>query len=162
MLLSMERLDGALLIKLDREVCDPLEGKIEGFAIAGEDRRFHPADTAYKETGKDDQNSPQYDRKQLVLTRPMVLQPIHYRYGWGRNPLANLQVVGNKDLPFATQKSDNWRMEEVPAAVLKADVSLPLSRQDSNRIIEALREQDRNRRLAEARRLIESAAQSTK
>jgi len=156
MLLSMEPVDGALLLTLDREVGDPLEGTIEGFAIAGDDRRFHPADVKYLEAGRDDQNRPKYDRKQLVLTSAMVPKPIHYRYAWGRNPLANLQAIGNKDLPFATQKSDDWRMEEVPAGILKADVSLPLSRQDSNRVVEALREQDRSRRLTEARRLIES------
>ncbi len=161
-LLSMERLDGALLLKLDREVGDPLEGRIDGFAIAGDDRRFHPSEVDYMETGKDDQNRPQYDRKQLILTSSMVPHPIHYRYAWGRNPLANLQAVGNKDLPFATQKSDDWRMEEVPAGVHKADVSLPLSRQDSQRIIEALREQDRMRRLTEARRVIDSYAQPEK
>jgi sialate O-acetylesterase len=59
----------------------------------------------------------------------------------------------------ATQKSDDWRMEHVPFGILKADVSLPLSRQDSQRITEALREQDRMRRLAEARRFIDSSTQ---
>lgn len=162
MLLTMERIDGALLLKLDREVGDPLEGKIEGFAISGDDRRFHPADVKYLETGKDDQNNPKVDRRQLVLTSAMVPNPTHYRYAWGRNPLANLQVIGNKDLPFATQKSDDWRMEHVPAGVLKEDVRLPLSRPDSNRITEALREQDRLRRLAEARQVIESLERSAK
>lgn len=162
MLLNMERVDGALLLKLDREVGDPLEGKIEGFAISGDDRRFHPADVKYLETGKDDQNNPKVDRRQLVLTSAMVPNPIHYRYAWGRNPLANLQVIGNKDLPFATQKSDDWRMEHVPAGVLKEDVRLPLSRPDSNRITEALREQDRLRRLAEARQVIETLERSAK
>jgi sialate O-acetylesterase len=162
MMLSMEQRDGGLLLKLDREVGDPLEGIIEGFSIAGEDRRFHPADAKYWETGKDDQNNPKLDRKQLILTSAMVPNPIHYRYAWGRNPLANLQVIGNKDLPFATQKSDDWRMEQVPAGVLEEDVRLPLSRQDSNRITEALREQDRLRRLAEARRVIESLERPTK
>ena len=40
------------------------------------------------------------------------------RYAWGRNPLANLQVTGNKDLPFATQRSDDWKMEQVPLVSL--------------------------------------------
>lgn len=159
-LMTMERTDGALLLTLDREVGDPEEGRIEGFAIAGEDRRFHPADVRYEETGKDAQNRPQYSRRQLVLTSLMVPQPVHYRYAWGRNPLANLQAIGNKDLPFATQKSDDWTMEEVPRGVLKEGVRLPLSGQDSQLILAALREQDRMRRLAEARRAIESAEQT--
>lgn len=110
MLIGMEKHDGALLLRIDAEVGDPEEGAIQGFAIAGEDRRFQPADVAYAENGKDDRGRIQYDRKQLVLTIPMVSEPIHFRYGWGRDPLANLQAVGNKDLPFATQRSDDWKM----------------------------------------------------
>lgn len=160
MLIGLEQVAGALILKLDQEVGDPEEGRIEGFAIAGEDRRFHPADVNYRETGTDAEGRPQFDRRQLLLTSPMVPQPIHYRYAWGRNPLANLQAVGNKDLPFATQKSDNWRMEEVPLGVLEGTPALPLSSHDSNRILEALREQDKARRIHEARSVLESAGES--
>ncbi len=116
MLLGMERTDRALVLKLDTEVSDPADGDIQGFAIAGEDRKFHPAEVAYAEKGKADNGRIQYDRKQLVLTSPMVPEPVHFRYAWGRNPLANLQAIGNNDLPFATQRSDTWRMEESPWA----------------------------------------------
>ena len=156
MLVSFEKREGSLLLVLDREVGDPLEAKIEGFAIAGTDRVFHPADVAYLETGKDDQNRPKFDRKQLVLSSPLVANPIHFRFAWGRNPLANLQALGNKDLPFATQKSDNWRMEEVPAGILEDSASVPPSRQDNARILEALRQQDRSRRTFEAQQWLES------
>ena len=146
---------GAVL-KLDTDVSDPEDGAIQGFAIAGEDRKFHPADVAYAEKGKDDRGRMQYDRKQLVLTSPMVPEPIHFRYAWGRNPLANLQATGNKDLPFATQRSDDWKMEEVPLGVLGDEVTLPISRGDRNKIIQALREQDKERRLKEAEQVIEA------
>ena len=156
MLLDMEKRDGALLLKIDAEVGDPEDGAIQGFAIAGEDRRFHPADVAYAEKGKDNRSQIQYDRKQLVLTSPMVPAPIHFRYGWGRNPLANLQATGNKDLPFATQRTDDWKMEEVPLGVLGGEATLPLSGVDRNKIIQALREQDRERRLKEAEQIIKA------
>ena len=160
MLAGMEQVEGGLLLKMDSEVGDPEEGRIEGFAIAGEDRRFHPADVRYRETGVDAEGRPQIDRKQLLLSSPMVPNPIHFRYGWGRNPLANLQAIGNKDLPFATQKSDNWRMEEVPLGVLEGSPDLPLSRENGDRIIRALREQDKARRIKEAQMLLESAGES--
>ncbi|MCA9178997.1 MAG: hypothetical protein KDB14_31250 [Planctomycetales bacterium] len=159
MLTSMEASEGALRLTLDTEVGDPEDGAIQGFAIAGEDRRFQPADVAYAEKGKDNRGRIQYDRKQLVLTSPLVPQPIHFRYAWGRNPLANLQAMGNKDLPFATQRSDDWRMEEAPLGVLGETVTLPISRADRNKIVEALRQQDRERRLAEARQLLEPAGE---
>lgn len=156
MLVSMVRGDGCLVLTLDTDVSDPEDGTIAGFAIAGEDRKFHPADVAYAETGRNDRGQIQYDRKQLVLVSPMVSEPAHFRYAWGRNPLGNLQATGNKDLPFATQRSDDWRMEEVPLGVLGDDVTLPASRGDQNKILQALREQDRQRRLNEARQIIEA------
>jgi sialate O-acetylesterase len=156
MLESMEPRDGRLVLKLDTEVSDPQDGVIQGFAIAGEDRRFHPADASYAEKGKDSRGRIQYDRKQLVLTSLMVPDPIHFRYAWGRNPLANLQATGNKDLPFATQRSDDWKLEEVPLGVLGDKVALPISRGDRGKIIQALREQDSLRRLKEAKLVIEA------
>ena len=156
MLVSMEKGDGTLLLKLDTDVSDPQDGVIEGFAIAGEDRKFHPANVAYAEKGKDNRGRIQYDYKQLILTSPMVPTPTQFRYAWGRNPLANLQATGNKDLPFATQRSDDWMMEEVPLGVFGEEVSLPLSGGDRNKIIQALRRQDTERRLKEAEKVIQT------
>jgi sialate O-acetylesterase len=159
MLVDMQVREGSILLTLDTEVGDPQDGAIEGFSIAGDDRRFHPADVSYAEKGKDDRGQVQYDRRQLVLTSIMVPNPVHFRYAWGRNPLANLQAMGNKDLPFATQRSDDWIMEEVPLGVLGEDAAFPLSRGDSAKLIQSLREQDRQRRLKEAQRIIESNGQ---
>lgn len=156
MLVSTQRLENALLLQLDTEVGDPEEGDIMGFAIASDDRKFHPAQAAYAERGKDDRGQIQYDRSQLVLTSPMVPQPSQFRYAWGRNPLANLQATGHKDLPFATQRSDDWLMETVPLGVLGDNPPQPAARADSNTIIRALREQDKQRRLKEAQLVIEA------
>jgi sialate O-acetylesterase len=160
MVLQMESRSGSLLLRLDTDVSDPEDGAIEGFAIAGDDRRFHPANVAYAEKGKDSRGRMQYDRKQLVLSSPMVAAPTQYRYAWGRNPLANLQATGNKDLPFATQRSDDWKMEQVPHGVLGNEATLPISRRDRNKIIQALRDQDEARRLKEAEQVIESIGET--
>jgi sialate O-acetylesterase len=156
MLLGLERRDDCLLLQFDTDVGDPEDGAIEGFAIAADDRKFHPADVAYLEKGKDSRGQMQYDHKQLVLTSPMVPRPTHFRYGWGRNPLANLQAVGHKDIPFATQRSDDWRMEEVPLGVLGENVTLPLSGGDANKILQALRTQDIARRVQAAKHFLET------
>ena len=156
----MEVCEGSLLLTLDCEVGDPEDGQIQGFAIAGDDRQFHPALVAYAEKGSDDRGRMQYDRQRLILTSSMVAQPTHFRFAWGRNPLANLQATGNKDLPFATQRSDEWRMEEVPLDVVGDEsgqpLALPISRRDRNEILQALRQQDQQRRLTEARQVIET------
>ena len=159
MLVGQKRVDGALELTFDMEVGDPQDGAIEGFAIAGKDRRFHPADVAYAEKGKDNRGRIQYDRKRLLIASEMVADPIHFRYGWGRNPLANLQAAGHKDLPLATQRSDNWRAEEVPLGILGDKVELPISRRDSNKLRNALRQQDKDRRIMEARRTLSESGE---
>ncbi|MFY9341709.1 MAG: hypothetical protein WAT39_04425 [Planctomycetota bacterium] len=152
MLTGMEVRDGALVLQLDTPVSDPEDGAISGFAIAGDDRRFQPADVSYLEIGKDDRGQPRVDQKQLVLKSPLVPAPQHFRYAWGRNPLANLQATGNKDLPFATQRSDDWDIGDVPLGVLGDDRNRKgaLTGAQLNRVRQALRQEDVRRRVAEA------------
>lgn len=144
-------------LTFDTQVGDPEEGEIHGFAIAGKDRKFHPAKAMYAVKGQDDRGRTQYDKRQLILTSPMVPEPTEFRYAWGRNPLANLQAIGNLDLPFATQRSDDWPLESVPSSVLSDDTELPISRGDRGKIIQALREQDKLRRIEEAKTILQSA-----
>jgi hypothetical protein len=68
------------------------------------------------------------------------------------------EAVGNKDFPLATQKSDDWIMEEVPPGVLATNVGRPLSGPDRQRVLDALRAQDRDRHIHEAWRTIEELA----
>jgi sialate O-acetylesterase len=152
LLLGMEARDDALVLRLDMEVGDPEDGAITGFAIAGEDRCFQPADVSYVERGKDDQGRPRWDRTQLVLRSPLVPAPQHFRYAFGRNPLANLQATGNKDLPFAAQRSDDFGIGEVPLGVLGdgVDGKGALTPAQQNRVRAALRQQDMRRKVAEA------------
>ena len=62
--------------------------------------------------GVDDRNRPKYKRNMLVLSSPFVAEPQHYRYAWARNPEANL--VNRFGIPLATQRSDDWILEETP------------------------------------------------
>ena len=156
-LVSMAAKDGALFLELDAEVMDPEDGAIEGFAIAGEDRRFQPADVEYVQSGEDNRGRPRFDRRRLVLTSPLVAEPIHFRYAWGRNPMGNLQVTGNKDLPFATQRSDDWDMGTVPLGVLDSKIDGAMTRKQKNQVLKALRAEDERRRTAEAAALLDAA-----
>ncbi|MBL8724595.1 MAG: hypothetical protein JNK49_11140 [Planctomycetes bacterium] len=156
--LGMRAQDGALVLHFDTEIGDPVGGAIRGFAIAGDDRHFHPAEAVHLEVGKDERGRPRTDRKQLVLTSPMVRAPIHFRYGFGRNPLANLQALGNKDLPFPTQRSDDWALGEVPLGALDAAVDGrgALTREQTRRLQQALRQDDVRRRVEAARALLQA------
>jgi len=96
---------------------DESDGKMLGFAIAGEDRRFYPADIQrYTDGSVDNRNRPKYQRDMLVLSSPFVTKPAHYRYAWARNPMANL--VNSRGVPLATQRSDDWLPEETPIKFL--------------------------------------------
>lgn len=125
-------------------------GPILGFAVAGEDRKFHPATAEHLVTGKDDRGRDQKDKTVLVLSSPMVPAPIHYRYAWGRSPLGNLQAASNSDIPFATQRSDSWSLENVPLGVHEEEVTVKLNRQQQQKLKTALQAQDIERILAEA------------
>lgn len=150
---------GSILLAFDVQVGDQQRGEMVGFAIAGKDRRFYPAKAEYPEAGRDARNRPRYDKQTVKLTSEMVPDPVAYRYAWGRNPLANVQAEGNKDLPLATQRSDDWPVRTVPLGVLAEDAALPLSRPEINTLRQALRGLDRQRRLTEAQRLIQTLGQ---
>ena len=152
---GMETGGGRIILEFDGEVGDPEDGAIEGFAISGKDGRFQPASASHLEEGKDDRGRPKFNRKKLALSSPLVPEPVHYRYAWGRNPLANVQLLGNKDIPLATQRSDSWSMHEIPFGVLGEEMPDPKSRPQQARIRQALRLDDMRRRLAEAEALLE-------
>lgn len=113
-LVEMKAVDGALHLKFNNQVNNVDDGSyMKGFAIAGEDASFQMAKAEHLMTGKDDRNRPQYDRSVVVLTSPLVPKPIHFRYAWARNPMANVQLPGNTDVPLATLRSDDWDLEDL-------------------------------------------------
>jgi len=114
MIKEMKVEDGRIVLYLDTWLRDLDDAGIQGFAIAGADRRFQPADANWLVKGMDRHNRPQYDRRTVVLTSKHIAKPIHFRYAWGRNPMANLVRADHTTVPFATQRSDNWPQEQVP------------------------------------------------
>ncbi len=71
----------------------------KGFAVAGEDRRFHWARA-------------RMDGDQIVVFSPSVPRPVAVRYGWETNPPCN--VYGRSGLPLAPFRSDSWPPENKP------------------------------------------------
>jgi sialate O-acetylesterase len=107
--------DGKMQLTLSTSVKtrDDSDGKLLGFAVAGADRRFYPAEIDYFTDGtRDNRNRLQYKRNMLVLSSPLVPEPKHYRYAWARNPMGN--IVNGRGIPLATQRSDDWVLEETP------------------------------------------------
>ena len=71
--------------------------------------------------------------------------------------MGNLQTTDHNDLPFATQRSDDWKMEEVPAAFVGSldGQAMENKRRFRGQVQKALRLDDTKRRLDEARAFIE-------
>lgn len=114
---KVEVVEGTIRLGMSGEIRtrDDSDGRMVGFAIAGEDRRFYPAVIDYYSDGSvDNRNRPKYQKNVLVLSSPHIAKPVHYRYAWARNPMANL--VSARQIPLATQRSDQWLMEETPMA----------------------------------------------
>ena len=70
-------------------------GKIKGFAIAGEDRKFYWADV-------------EIQGDHVVLSSPQVPNPVAVRYGWDDDPDCNL--INNTGLPATPFRTDEWPM----------------------------------------------------
>ncbi|MEP6668376.1 MAG: sialate O-acetylesterase [Chthoniobacter sp.] len=70
-------------------------GKIKGFAIAGEDRKFVWADA-------------EIQGDHVVITSPEVPNPVAVRYAWDDDPECNL--INNTGLPASPFRTDTWPM----------------------------------------------------
>ena len=152
--------DGRIVLKMNTNVGPHNDGPIHGFAIAGEDRKFQMAKAEYLVVGKDNRGRPRTDRKAIVLTSPMVPKPVHYRHAWSRNPMTNLRA---DTIPFATQRSDSWTQEDLYEAYMgQKPKAAVIDRGEKGQLSRALEAADLERRLFEARALLEEHKQDKK
>ncbi len=112
-IIDVKIVDSALHLTLSTAVTmkDDSDAQMNGFAIAGSDRRFFPAEVNWLTQPSQDSSSKPV-KNALVLSSPFVLNPVHYRYAWARNPLAN--ITNGRQVPIAAQRSDDWLMEKTP------------------------------------------------
>ena len=158
MVQEMKVEDGRIVLRFDESAASVDDGgPIKGFAVAGNDRIFHPAEATHLVVGKDSRGRPRKDTKAIVLESRMVPEPVHYRYAWARSPMANVQAHHNTDIPLATQRSDDWSMADMYEALTgkKPGTDGSLDRRERREFADALRAEDIRRRLAEAEAFIE-------
>lgn len=149
---KVEPVDGALHLTFNTDVSNVDDGsEMQGFAISGEDRAYQMAEVNHLVTGKDNRGRPQTDRKVVVLTSPLVEKPVHFRYAWARNPMGNIQLPGNSDVPLATQRSDHWEVHQVPV-----DGGEVHDRAAIGAVRKAMKQADLKRRLYQAQELIKA------
>lgn len=86
---------------------------LRGFALAGPDRVFEPAEASI-------------DGATVLVSSPKVAHPVAVRYAWADNPDANLE--DDAGLPASPFRSDNWTdalMRRPTAVSHTADAALP-------------------------------------
>ncbi|MCA9010951.1 MAG: hypothetical protein KDB01_14465 [Planctomycetaceae bacterium] len=147
--------DGKLVLKLDSWAIPFNDGPIQGFAIAGKEGRFQPAQAQWldKNAGK---GEPNWERSVIVLSSALVPEPIYFRYAWARNPLENLKSSDNAGLPLDTQRNDPFTLADMYHIYTGKDTSTPgvLNIGEKRELIQSLKAEDLKRRLDEARTLL--------
>lgn len=141
------KVDGRrLIVTLDADASPYNSGPISGFAIAGGDKKFYPAQADYLVDEKKNTI-----RSAIVLTSPFVAEPAAYRYGWHRNPMGNLKIT-SCELPLPISRSDRWSVNDLYEAYTgkKPASTTELNRGERAALDRALRAADRRRLLKEA------------
>jgi sialate O-acetylesterase len=125
------------------EVIPYNDGPILGFAIAGKDGRFQPAKAEWLNP-----HAPG-DRSTIVLTSPLVPEPVYYRHAWGRNPLANLKADG---IPLDSLRNDNFTVADLYQIYTGRKSAIPniLNGAELRDLRNALKAEDTKRRRNEA------------
>ena len=67
--------------------------KLQGFAIAGEDKKFVWAEA-------------KIENNEVVVWNSKIKNPVAVRYGWAANPICNL--FNGADLPASPFRTDDW------------------------------------------------------
>lgn len=150
--------DGKMILQLDTWAGPFHDGPIQGFAIAGKDGRFQPAKAEWLDKNSGKGGGPNWERTTVVLTSPLVPEPLYFRYAWGRNPLENLKATDNTGLPFDTQRNDPWTLADMYEIYTgkKPKISNVLDAAENRELMGALQADDRKRRIEEAKALLEA------
>ena len=147
--------EGKMLLQLDSTVTAFHDGPMLGFAIAGKDGRFQPANAAWfdKNAGK---GEPNWECSIIVLSSPLIPEPVYFRYAWARNPLESLKSAENAGLPFDTQRNDTFTIADMYEIYTGKKPKLPgiLNRGENNELVNAVKQEDLKRRKDEARALL--------
>jgi sialate O-acetylesterase len=94
--------EGKLQLSFDTPVrVDDFGSEIEGFSIADSSGTFYMAEAVYLETK--DKNE-RY--KHILLSSPLVEEPVSVRYAWSRAPMGNLKINGIPWQPLHSFRTD--------------------------------------------------------
>lgn len=73
----------------------PADGRLHGFAVAGEDKKWQWADA-------------RIDGNDVVVSSALVRKPVAVRYAYRANPMGESTLYNREGLPAAPFRSDDW------------------------------------------------------
>ena len=93
-----------ILVTFDKAVFpDDMGSEIEGFSIADKSGSYYLA-LAEAKAVKDKEMR----NKQVLVSSPLVKEPVSVRYAWARSPMGNLKVEGKPWQPLHSFRTDQW------------------------------------------------------
>jgi len=102
-LISSEPQDGKILLTFDKPVLpDDFGSELEGFSIADKSGIHYMAQAVPVETRDRNERN-----KQILVSSPLVQNPVSVRYAWARSPMGNLKVNGIPWQPLHSFRTDN-------------------------------------------------------
>ena len=87
-------------------------GKINSFAIAGKDQKWHWADTVIQEDT-------------IVVSSSDVPNPVAVRYAWAMNPSQRNLLYNKEGLPASPFRTDDWQLVDKEYGVRDASYEKP-------------------------------------
>jgi sialate O-acetylesterase len=101
-LVSAEPEGQTMVLTFDRDVFpDDKSAVIEGFSIADRSGTYFMASGALRPT-KDKSLA----NRQIIVSSPLVTEPVSVRYAWARGPMGNLKVDGKPWQPLHSFRTD--------------------------------------------------------
>ena len=94
-------------------------GKLDTFAIAGEDKVWHWADAEIKGST-------------VVASSPKVSKPVAVRYAWGMNPAGRNLLYNKEGIPASPFRTDDWPLFDPDAEIVS--VKKPAKPEGKNNI----------------------------
>ena len=93
---------GKMLLTFDKPVLpDDFGSELEGFSIAGRSGVFYMAHADPRPVKDRSQKN-----KQILVSSPLVKEPVAVRYAWARSPMGNLKVNGIPWQPLHSFRTD--------------------------------------------------------
>jgi sialate O-acetylesterase len=102
-LVSAEREGDKMLLTFNNVVRpDDFGSEIEGFSMADKSGAFYMATAVAKQAKKREMQN-----RQILVSSPLVKEPIAVRYAWARSPMGNLKVNGIPWQPLHSFRTDD-------------------------------------------------------